>query len=469
MTANQDKLILFAILVLALGLRILGLNGPLWYDEIQTVDTHLRLGWAEMYQRYELNHHFLFNFQSKLAVQFFGEQNWAIRLPALIFGVGSIWTVWILARDLTHSRFAHVAALLLALSYHHIWFSQNARGYTEMAFWGTLGTILFLRGLSGAGRYTWLGYSITLAAAVFTHLTGAFIFVAHGVVWLFLLVSSRGTAFAMPFRAFLFGAFLTIAAYYPLLGSLLETVGGVSGTSAKDVMLEYQNPIWTIIEGVRTAIGTTGMLSLALAGAMLILLITGGAYTGWVFVAILLVHIALTIGALLVLGMRIWPRFFFADIGLALILIVPGVAFYSDLIARPFRKLIAPRRFFHVAVVLMVLLSAAMAWRNYTAPKQNLQGAVEYVAQIRLPDEPVYAITYSADLFNRHFETDYIRLTVPTDLWAANQKDGSKLFVVTFPSRSFRLFPGLRNESYEMLQAFPGTLGDGRILILRAK
>jgi 4-amino-4-deoxy-L-arabinose transferase-like glycosyltransferase len=467
MTRQQDRLVIAAILLLALGLRIWGLNAPLWYDEIQTVDTHLRLSWAEMYQRYELNHHFLFNFQAKLAVELFGEQNWAIRLPALVFGVGSIWAVWVLARDLSHSKFAHIAALLLALSYHHIWFSQNARGYTEMAFWGTLGTVLFLRGLSHGGRNVWLGYAVTLAAAVFTHLTGAFIFAAHGLVWLFLLITSRGTPFAMPFRAFVLGAVLTIAAYYPLLPSLLETVGSVSGTSAKDVMQEYQNPVWTIIEGVRTAIGTTGVLSLALAGIMLVLLLTGGAYTGWVFVAILLAHIALTIVALLVLGMRIWPRFFFADIGLALILIVPGVAFFSDLIARPFKRILEQKRFFQLAVVLMVILSCALAWRNYTAPKQNLQGAVEYVAEIRRAGEPVYAITYSADLLNRHFGTDYIRLTDPTDLWKAQKQAGSKLFVVTFPQRSFRLFPGLRNQSYERLKVFPGTLGDGRILILR--
>jgi len=467
MTQKQDRLIIVAILLLALGLRLWGLNAPLWYDEIQTVDTHLRLSWAEMYQRYELNHHFLFNFQSKLMVDLFGEQNWAIRLPAVLFGIGNIWAVWLLARDLTHRKFALIVAVLLALSYHHIWFSQNARGYTEMAFWGTLGTVLFLRGIAGGNRYVWLGYAITLAAAVFTHLTGAFIFAAHGLIWLVLLVVRRGTPFAMPLRAYLFGALLTVAAYYPLLPSLLEAVGGVSGTSARDVMVEYQNPIWTIIEGVRTTLGTTGTLSLAMAGAMLVLLITGAAYTGWVFLALLLVHIVLTIAALLVLGMRIWPRFFFVDIGLALVLIVPGVAFYSDLIARPFRRIIAPARFFQLAVMLMVVLSSALAWRNYTAPKQDLAGAVAFVQEVRREGEPVYAITYSADLFNRHFGTDYIRLTDPVDLWEAQKTDGSTLYVVTFPQRSFRLFPGLRNASYERLKVFPGTLGDGRILILR--
>ena len=48
MTAGRDGLWLAAILALALALRLWGLNAPLWYDEILTVDTHLRLPWGEL-------------------------------------------------------------------------------------------------------------------------------------------------------------------------------------------------------------------------------------------------------------------------------------------------------------------------------------------------------------------------------------------------------------------------------------
>lgn len=471
MTRFHDSLILVAILLLATGLRLWGLNAPLWYDEIQTLDTHLRLDWSAFFASYELNHHYFHNLAAKLSIGWFGETNWAIRLPAMVFGVGSIWMAWILAKDLTAKRFAHVTALLLALSYHHIWFSQNARGYTELAFWGLAGTILFLRGLSKTnGSGLWLAYSFTLAATIFTHLTGAFLFAAHGLIWLGLIVTRRGTPIHLPLLSYLFGAILTLLVYLPLLPSLWETVTAVSATSAVDVMAEYQNPLWSLLEGLRTGLGRDGWIMTAAGLGVLIFMLLGTAYSGWTFFLLFVAHIGLTLVALTVLGMRIWPRFFFTDIAFALILIVPGVALVSDWLGRIMPKLLPPRRVWVLGVLAMAALSSALAYRNYTAPKQNLEGAVAYVAEHRAEGEEVYAITYSADLFNRHFGTDWNRLTTPTDLWHAMKVQGSGLYVVTFPQRAFRLFPGLRNDrNFEVLERFPGTLGDGRILILRRR
>ena len=44
------------------------------------------------------------------------------------------------------------AALILTVSYHHIWFSQNARGYTAVLFFVVLSTYALLRWLGSGGR-----------------------------------------------------------------------------------------------------------------------------------------------------------------------------------------------------------------------------------------------------------------------------------------------------------------------------
>ena len=95
--------------------------------------------------------------------------------------------MWWLARDIAGTSIAHLTGLLVAISYHHIWFSQNARGYTEVAFFSTLGMILFLRGMARPSLDIWLAYGVTLALATFTHLTGAFAFAAQGVMWVLVL------------------------------------------------------------------------------------------------------------------------------------------------------------------------------------------------------------------------------------------------------------------------------------------
>ena len=467
MTRARDLYILTGILLLALGLRVLGLNAPLWFDEVQTLGSHLRLDWSEMFGSYEMNHHYFFNVKSKISIAMFGEHPWAMRLPALLFGVGTIWMIWVLARDLAGVQIAHASAFLLAIQYHHIWFSQNARGYTEMAFWGTLGTILFLRGLERRDWRIWISYALVLAAGVFTHLTSLFLFASHGAIWLLAVVLRRQTLFLWPVIGFVAGLAITLALYAPLLASLIETMTGVSGTSATDVMQEYQNPFWTILEGTETALGFGGPVAIAIQISALAAILAGMLRAGPVFSGIVLAHFALTLIALSTLGMRIWPRFFFADIGFVMILGLIGIRHAADLVGERLPTAMSATRLWGLALIAVMLVIAIPATRNYRAPKQNLAGAVQFVAENRRDGEGVFAVSHSADLFNEHFATDWSKLTGPADLRAALGTAGPSLFVITFPERSFRLMPELDDADLELLKLFPGTLGDGQILIFR--
>ncbi len=471
----RDFGLLAAILLLALVLRLIGLNAPLWYDEILTIDTHLRLPWSDMLQSYSMNHHYFFDLQAKATMELFGEAAWSVRLPALLFGLATIVAVWVLARDVATPGVAHVTALLLALSYHQIWFSQNARGYTELAFWSTLGLVFFLRGLRNPRPALWFGFGLTLAAATYTHLTGAFFFAALGLIWLVALLRGGGDRRLvwMPVLGAGFGVLVLLLAYAPLIPSLGETVAAVGDTSAIDVMQEYQNPLWTALEAVRTGIGSGGLLVGLVALLVLGLSLTGGFAAAqrepWFAPAVLL-HIVLTIAVLMALGMRLWPRFFFADIGFLLLLIVLGVqsvcAFAAHLIGRDGWA----QRAFAVAVIGMVLVSGAMAARNYSAPKQNLAGAVAMVADIRQPGERVYAIGPAATAFTGYFQTDWQTITDNEGYASALATPGPVLLVVAFPARVLRRVDQMQTDRDGVLTElhwFPGTLGDGGVVLFR--
>jgi uncharacterized membrane protein len=58
----------------------------------------------------------------------FGDSGAALRLPAALFGVASLGAVYALGREVVGRREGLLAALALAFSYQHVWFSQNARG-----------------------------------------------------------------------------------------------------------------------------------------------------------------------------------------------------------------------------------------------------------------------------------------------------------------------------------------------------
>jgi len=472
-----DYFWLTAILLLALGLRLINLNAALWYDEIVSVDTHLRLPWGSMMKSYSMNYHYLFNLQSKLAIGVFGEENWAIRLPAVIFGVGAVGAMWWLARDIAGAKIAHLTALLLAISYHHIWFSQNARGYTELAFFSTLGMILFLRGMARPSLAIWLTYGVTLALATFTHLTGAFAFAAQGLVWLGAIAAAAirqkpvPRQFLFPLIGYALGGALTLLLYAPILPSLLETIGGVSATSQVDVMQEYQNPLWSLLEGVRTAIGSAGVIVPILAASIIFLSILGGVETNGnspLYTPSVALHIVLTLVLLLTLGMRIWPRFFFADIGFIMLLIVLGVRVVCTWIG----SVIGGRGqfLFALASLAMIAISAGLAFRNYSAPKQNLAGAFDLVQTTRAADERVFAVGQAAALFTGHFDADWGPILNDTDYQNAKRIQGPMLFVVAFPARSFRAVPLLDKDTESdmtLVRRFPGTLGDGAVLVFR--
>ncbi len=475
---RSDWLWLAAILALALVLRIPGLNGPLWYDEILTVDTHLRLPWGEMMRAYSMNHHYLHDVFAKAAILAFGEQSWSIRLPALVFGIAGIAAMWWLARDIAGRGAALATALLMALSFHHIWFSQNARGYTGIAFFSTVGLILFLRGIDRPRAATWIAFGVALAAAVFTHLTAIFFFAALAILWLWTLVARRGRPewrrlALMPLLGAAVGAGLTLLAYLPILPGILEAARTVSDTSAVDVMQEYQNPLWTVAEALRTAIGSAGPRVLAVGLVVLALVLAGAvrlAGRAPLFAPAVGLHILLTIGVLLAIGGRIWPRFFFADIGFLLLLIVAGVEAVTAFVARILGRPGIRPALLGLAVALMALVSLMLAVRNYAAPKQDLAGAYALAEAARRPGERIYALGPAAAVFRNHFHADWGAIEDEAAYRAAMQAAGPITLVVAFPGRVLRQIPALasdRQAGLTLLRDFPGTLGDGEVLVLR--
>lgn len=471
--SGRDGILLAVILLVAAVLRLAGLNAPLWYDEIVTVDTHLRLPWTQMMQDYSMNHHYLHNLLAKLAITALGEAPWTVRLPALLFGLGSIWATWLLARDVAGRRVALVAAALMAVSYHEIWFSQNARGYTGLAFFSTLGFWLFLRGMALPLLSTWAGFGLTLAAAVFTHLTGAFFFAALGLLWIAVLIARRagGPLLTRPLAGAALGVALAGILYLPVVPGMMRTVATVSETSAVDVMQEYQSPLWSAAEAIRTGLGEAGALNLLVGAAVLALSLAGAMRLrarSPLFAPAVVLHIGLTVAILMGLGMRIWPRFFFVDIGLLLILIVAGVEAVCLRLGRIGGQ-DAGRGLFVVAAIVMLALSSVLAARNWRAPKQDLAGAFAMVEAARQPGERIYAVGYAGNVFRSHFGADWGVIFTEAEYRAAVGQPGPITVVVAFPGRNFRLIPQLQADRGTVMAErawLPGTLGDGGVAIL---
>jgi 4-amino-4-deoxy-L-arabinose transferase-like glycosyltransferase len=75
----------------------------------------------------------------------FGTSLLALRLPSILFGVGSVVLLFFLARRFTGDEFALIAAGLLALNGHQVYWSLHARMFTMMCFLGLASSLLLFR------------------------------------------------------------------------------------------------------------------------------------------------------------------------------------------------------------------------------------------------------------------------------------------------------------------------------------
>src|SRR5262245_3001296 len=132
---TRSRLLLAVILIAAAILRFYRLNEGLWFDEILTAVRYVRLPFAKLLFAYDSeNQHFLYSILAHFSVSVFGEYSWSLRLPAALFGIGAIAMTYVFGCAVTSRSESLLTSALLTVSYFHIWFSQNARGYTGLQF-----------------------------------------------------------------------------------------------------------------------------------------------------------------------------------------------------------------------------------------------------------------------------------------------------------------------------------------------
>src|SRR5262245_29910067 len=160
--ARRPILWLLAITAVAAALRAYGIGSDLWLDEITTVLDYRNVSAFQIVTTYtSSNNHLLNTLMVQAMVRAFGPAEWAVRFPAAAFGIAGIPAAYALARVALRRRESLLAAFLVAVSYHHIFFSQNGRGYTALLFWSTLGTLFFLRGLTRDRARDWVLYVLS--------------------------------------------------------------------------------------------------------------------------------------------------------------------------------------------------------------------------------------------------------------------------------------------------------------------
>lgn len=404
--SKRTALVLLAA-VTALGalLRFYGLDSELWYDEIKTVLESVRPPLASILTVFPSNNdHKFYSLLAHFSVSAFGEAPWSLRLPSVLFAVATIPLLYAVGRQVTGRLEALLAAALLAVSYHHIWYAQSARGYTMLLFFTLATSALLMQAIKAPRARTYALYAGVAALGCYTHLTMVYVVVSHAMIAGANILLTQKTKFSvkpffLPAFGFVLAGVFTILLYLPLVADVATFFEEKKVEPAKQVATAG----WALIETLRGLnVGFAG-----LAGALAALAVLGVGYSSYL-------RQSLTLGALFVLPAPVivaaailmqrpmFPRFFFVLAGFALLVVVRGAFVIGRAAATrvPPPKLLGPREAGWGVLLSLILIavSAASLPAQYALPKQNYSGAIAYLEREAEPGDPIYLLGGSAGL-----------------------------------------------------------------------
>ena len=470
--ARSTTVLLGLLLLLATAARVKALDTELWLDETDTLVRYATMQMRQLVSTYDSqNQHPLYVLLAKLSYLIFSGAEWSIRVPAVVFGVASLWTTYAFARRVTSRAEALLAVFILALSYHHVWFSQNARGYTALLFFTPIATWLFLR--LGAtenpvpGRVVW-GYATVIALASYTHLTAVFIAVGHA-----LAVTVAATWRARPEgrnalgrtgAALALSALLTTSVYALVLPQVL---GEVLRPTLDGAAVEWTSPWWLVTETLRVLSSGVpgGLLTSGIAALVLIVGVASYWRQSRLLVLSMFVPVVVTAAAVIAMNHNLWPRFFFFAASFFVLAALRG----GFVIARAVFGTQGER----VAVVgaaALASLSAVMLPRAWQ-PKQQYMAAARFVQDERAAGDSVAAFGVAAGVYEARGVPGDWHLAPSLDELTAMERSSRRLWVIyTFPVHLRAMHPELARHvatpPYREVRAFSATVGGGEVRIL---
>jgi hypothetical protein len=358
-TSRAGSLLLLVVAIAAGAyLRFDGLGKPsYWLDEI--LHQHLTTvaaakPWWQWLGRLEPEHAGLY-YLTQLVTRVFGTSEFAGRSAAAFFGLATIPLVWLGARRMPIAHI--VAAILLATSPLHVYYSREARGYALLMFLTAALIVILLRGRSLVAA------CVVLPALLYTSAVAAPVLVSAAAVSFLIAIfspeSRRWYAITGACAMITLGLIRVIYVSRPL------TVPGLLGAPPMDL------PFFASLARMFSVSALGAEAGQAAGMAMLVFALIGVvalARRDWrhavVLAGMTVLPLTITLTALRVFDHFFGVRYVVASLVGYVMLAAIGIAFIAQVVTR---------RAAAVLAVAMAVVFAAQGWGSArTEPFQKL-------------------------------------------------------------------------------------------------
>jgi uncharacterized membrane protein len=182
-------MIIYALLFVGLIFRLINLNQSLWLDEtvqaITSKGTFLNL-FTELQGDF---HPPLYHLLMWRWAHLFGNGEIAMRLPSVLFGVGTIYLVYLITEQAFPKKpfVPLLSALFLVTAPFHVYYSQEARTYAMTAFFAALSIYCLLRLMNQQKLLVKIAYILSTTLLLYSDYYGLFVFLAQVITILIIL------------------------------------------------------------------------------------------------------------------------------------------------------------------------------------------------------------------------------------------------------------------------------------------
>lgn len=468
-------------------LRCLFLDSSFWLDEITPLtfyrDSSI-FGLLTTY--YSTNNHLFYTLLEKMAVGIFGEQEWVVRLPSVLIGAVTIPVFYLLTRLVASRWISLAAALLLAVSYQHVFFSQNARGYTAHLLFSLAATLFLLRGVRKDKAWHWVGYCLCTFLNMASIIASLSVLIAH---WLMAIVASvvvqrrskGGWPLFWRLSAVMFLSLLMVLHLYsiifPQAYMVVQETYKVQSTGFTLFSAEFLNEV---VRGLRLTssplVVAAAVPGLVVAGAGLRALFR----SSWLLLVGLILPEILLALYLLKLALAVSPRFFLLALPLALLVCATGLHQSLRWILKKSgrEKLLVPVFALVIALVSSVNIPPLISY--YRIPKQDFRSAVLYLKSKPGKVYPLSIYTaregvaYYATRNGLRLNQDYYDVrTIPEFTEVLQKRKPDQLYLITTFPRALHLdhpeIEPLIEKYWVVDRVFPGSIGDGDLTVWKPR